>query len=117
MSISVFQTLTLQIVDATVLGRVTVFLQPFSPHQAPTWVVILRDAAIDEKLDASTPTRRALLVATALLDDAPSENRETFVRRFAVALDREPLRLYELERHVSPAGPVEQIEDHLKHRV
>ena len=87
------------------------------PAPAPTWVAILRDAAIDEKLDEATPTRRALLVATALLEDAPSANCETFVRRFAVALDREPLRLYELERQVSPAGPVEQVEDHLAYRV
>jgi hypothetical protein len=88
-----------------------------APSGPPTWVAILRDAAIDERLDEATPTRRALLVATALLDDAPSANRETFVRRFAVALDREPLRLYELERQVSPAAPVEQVEDHIAYRV
>lgn len=88
-----------------------------APAPPPMWVAILRDAAIDEKLDASTPTRRALLVATAILEDAPSANRDTFVRRFAVALDREPLRLYELERQVSPGGPVEQVEDHIQRRV
>lgn len=88
-----------------------------APSGPPMWVAILRDAAINERLDAATPTRRALLVAAALLDDAPSANRETFVRRFAVALDRDPLRLYELERHVSPAGPVEQVEDYIAHRV
>lgn len=88
-----------------------------APAPAPTWVALLRDAAIDERLDEATPTRRALLVARAILEDAPSENRETFVRRFAVALDREPLRLYELERHVSPAAPVEQVEDHIARRV
>lgn len=88
-----------------------------TPAPPPMWVAIYRDAAVDERLDESTPTRRALLVATAILEDAPSTNRETFIRRFAVALDREPLRLYELERQVSPGGPVEQVEDHLKRRV
>lgn len=88
-----------------------------TPAPAPTWVAIYREAAIDEKLDASTPTRRAMLVARAILEEAPSANREIFVRRFAVALDREPLRLYELERQVSPGAPVEQVNDHIAHRV
>lgn len=84
-----------------------------APAPPPMWVAILREAAIDEHLDTATPSRRALLVARAILDDAPSENRETFVHRFAVALDREPLRLYELERHVSPAALQFDIVDRL----
>ncbi len=88
-----------------------------APSPAPTWIAVYRDAAVDERLDATTPSRRALLVATALLEDVPSPNRDTFVRRFAVALDREPMRLYELERQVSPAAPVEQVADHLALRV
>lgn len=88
-----------------------------TPAPPPPWVAILRAAAIDERLDAATPSRRALLVAMEILDDAPSANREIFARRFAVALDRDPLSLYELERQVSPGGPVEQVEDNLKRRV
>lgn len=87
-----------------------------TPAPAPTWVAILRDAAIDDRLDGSTPTRRAVLVATAILEDSPSANRETFLHRFAVALDQQPLRLYELERQVSPGGPVEDVADDLQRR-
>lgn len=85
------------------------------PQAPPEWVEPFLAAVTNEGLDQATPSRRARLVADELLP--PSLNRETWLHRFAAALDLNPILLYRLERMVSPLGPIEAVADHIADRV
>ena len=91
-------------------------MNPKRPHlpkpqqPPPAWVALFMRAANDESLDAVTPSRRAVLVAEECLT-VPSKNLELHRHRLAVALDREPMHLYQTEREVSPLAPVEVVEN------
>ena len=86
------------------------------PCPPPSWTRLFMQAAHDESLDRVAPSERARLVAAALVPESRSTERPSWIHRLAVVLDREPLRLYELEREVSPAGPIEAISEHWKER-
>lgn len=87
------------------------------PRPAPTWIRIFMAAVEDASLDATEPSRLAYLVARSLVPESKSESRPTWIHRFAVLLDREPMRLRELEREISPEGPLVELTKHWNERV
>lgn len=86
-----------------------------TPAPPPAWVALFKRGQADSARFADTvPSRRALLVAEALIPASDDAGRPETVRLVAVVLDDDPAHyLYDFERQVSPGAPIETVDDHI----